>query len=81
MLSAEPQPKELTMKFANVGTVDRLLRLIIGAALIAVLFVMSQIEFQSAPGIAAIAVGAILIITATIKFCPIYGLLGWRTRP
>ncbi len=69
------------MKFANVGTADRLLRLMIGAALIAAPFLMSQIEPQSAPGIAAMVVGAVLIVTAVIKFCPIYGLFGWRTRP
>lgn len=69
------------MKFANVGTADRLLRLIIGAAFIAAPFLMSQIEPQSAPGVAAIVVGAILIVTAIIRFCPIYGIFGWRTRP
>ena len=69
------------MKFANVGTADRLLRLMIGAALITAPFLMSQIEPQSAPGIAAMVVGAVLIVTAVIKFCPIYGLFGWRTRP
>lgn len=69
------------MKFANVGTVDRLLRLIIGAALIAAPFFMIQLEPSRAQGIAAIVIGAVLVVTAVVKFCPIYGILGWRTRP
>lgn len=68
------------MRFANVGTADRLIRLLIGAGLIALPF-FADIEPSAPSGIAFIAVGVILVITAVVKFCPIYGILGWRTRP
>ena len=67
------------MGFANVGTVDRIFRLIVGAALVAAVFVMN-IALGSAPGIAMLGIGGILIVTALIRFCPIYGVFGWRTK-
>ncbi|MEL6323866.1 MAG: DUF2892 domain-containing protein [Pseudomonadota bacterium] len=78
------------MSFANVGTIDRVLRLILGAILIALPFALPALALPFAlpalalpaiPGIASMAVGAILVITAFVSFCPIYGVLGLRTRP
>ena len=68
------------MKFANVGAFDRLLRLILGGGLIALPFLYAGLEPSSMGGIAAMVVGAILVVTAVVKFCPIYGIFGWRTR-
>ena len=68
------------MRFANVGSLDRLLRLIVGAGLIALPFFYAGLEPSSMGGIAAIVVGAVLVVTAVVKFCPIYGIFGWRTR-
>ena len=69
------------MSFANVGTADRLFRLILGAILIALPFVVASVELPAALGIVSLVAGAILVITAVVKFCPIYGVFGWRTRP
>lgn len=69
------------MRFANVGSFDRILRIILGAALLALPFVWGGIAPQAVAGIAAIVAGLVLIVTAIVKFCPIYGVLGLRTRP
>ena len=68
------------MRFANVGTLDRMIRILLGAAFIALPFLREEILLSSATGIAATAVGVILILTAIVQFCPIYGILGLRTR-
>ena len=72
---------ETKMRFANVGTIDRLARLLVGLGLIALPFLMASIALPAVPGIVAIAVGAVLVVTAVIKFCPIYGVFGLRTAP
>ncbi|MEL6507397.1 MAG: DUF2892 domain-containing protein [Pseudomonadota bacterium] len=69
------------MQLANVGTADRLFRLVVGAILIALPFFVPSMALPAPTGIASTAAGAILIITALIKFCPIYGIFGLRTRP
>jgi hypothetical protein len=61
---------------ANVGTVDRIFRLAAGAAAIA---------FGSMGGLAtpwdvvAIAAGCVFVLTALVKFCPLYMILGFNT--
>ncbi len=69
------------MSFANVGSVDRIIRILIGAALIAYIFLAGNVAPSSGLGIGAIAAGAILIGTAFISFCPLYAIFGLRTRP
>lgn len=69
-------------KFANVGRIDRLIRIIVGAALVALPF-LSSAEIL---GTALFAwglpvVGAILIATGSISFCPLYRLIGASTAP
>jgi len=57
----------------NVGSFDQILRLIIGAVLIALAY------FGILSGTAAIiayVVAAITIITGLVKFCPLYSILG-----
>jgi hypothetical protein len=56
---------------ANVGTVDRVLRAILGIALI-VLALTGQIGAWGWIGIVPLA-------TAVFRFCPVYTLLGIRT--
>ena len=67
---------ETKMRFANVGTVDRMARLIIGLVLIALPFLVASMALPAVSGIASVAVGGILTLTAIVKFCPIYGVLG-----
>ncbi len=65
---------------ANVGTIDRILRLIIGLALIITPFAANLPLFDAASyKYVAVAVGAILVATAAIKFCPLYRIFGLRT--
>jgi hypothetical protein len=66
---------------ANIGTIDRILRLLIGIAAIALVFV-GPIAASGGWGwqrIALVAVGAIMVGTSMVKFCPLYRLFGLRT--
>lgn len=65
---------------ANIGTIDRILRLLVGLALVAIPFLVDPATF-GAPAVryAVIAVGAVLILTAAVRFCPLYRLVGMRT--
>lgn len=58
---------------ANVGTIDRVIRLIAGAALIAFGY-MGGLE--SPWNIVAIGAGSVFVLTAVIKFCPAYAICG-----
>ena len=55
----------------NVGTVDRVLRVVAGAALLSLVFVGPQ-----TPGG---WIGVVPLATALIGFCPAYRILGIRT--
>ena len=56
---------------ANIGTTDRLVRIVAGLALIA-LALMGQIGIWG-------WLGLVLLGTAFLKFCPAYTLFGIRT--
>lgn len=58
---------------ANVGTIDRVLRLLVGLALLSLVFVGPQTLWG--------LLGLIPIATAAFRFCPLYRLLGLRTCP
>ena len=66
---------QLLVRRANVGGIDRLLRVVIGLALLAFLFLGEG----SARWLGAI--GVIPLLTALISFCPLYSLFGIRTCP
>ena len=55
----------------NIGSIDRILRIVAGIALIA----MAVAGIFSPWG----WVGAILLATAFMKFCPIYKILGLKS--
>ena len=55
----------------NIGSVDRVLRLVVGIALLAMVFVGPKTPWGW--------IGAVLIVTALISFCPLYRLFGIRT--
>lgn len=55
----------------NVGSPDRIARIILGVVIIAIGF-----YFQSWWGV----IGIVPIITATLNFCPVYKLLGVNTK-
>jgi len=55
----------------NIGTADRVARLIVGLGLIALVFVGPQTPWGW--------LGLIPIATAIVRFCPAYRLIGLRT--
>lgn len=60
----------------NVGTPDRIIGIILGLALIVLPFVMGWAQVAM---IVSIAIGLVLIITAMVRFCPLYRLLNLST--
>lgn len=62
---------------SNVGTIDRAARLILGLVLIiAPLINLFGIWSSDAWGYSAMAVGAVLVATAFMRFCPMYRIFG-----
>ncbi|NNE54108.1 MAG: DUF2892 domain-containing protein [Sulfitobacter sp.] len=65
---------------ANLGTIDRLLRLIIGLALIGMpLLNVPSVWENRGLGFLCMAIGLVLVATALFRFCPIYRVLGIST--
>lgn len=65
----------------NVGTPDRIARIVIGAVLVLLPLVSGLALFANPLWFwAAIVVGAVLIVTAIVRFCPLYAILGLSTR-
>ena len=56
---------------ANVGSIDRVLRIVVGLALIALVFVGPQTPWGW--------IGVVPLATALIGWCPVYTLFGWNT--
>lgn len=69
------------MKLANVGSADRMIRLVLGVIFAVIPFVVSGVSPGSTLGIVSFVAAAIMVITATVKFCPVYGILGLRSAP
>lgn len=66
----------------NVGSIDRALRFVLGAALLAAPFLpplASSFAETGAGKYAVAAVGIVLLGTAIFRFCPAYRLFGIRT--
>ncbi len=57
----------------NVGTVDRVFRVILGLVLLSLVFIGPQTYWG--------LIGIIPLATALFGYCPAYSLLGIRTRP
>ena len=59
---------------ANVGTADRVLRIVVGLVLLSLIFLLEgTVRWVG-------LLGLVLIVTAFIGYCPAYGLFGLRTR-
>jgi hypothetical protein len=59
---------------ANIGTADRVVRILLGIVLLALVFLLEG-------GVRWIGlIGLVLIATAFVRYCPAYGLLGLRTN-
>ncbi len=60
---------------ANTGTMDRLIRAIVGLALLVFFFVGDgDMRYLG-------LIGIVPLLTAVIGYCPLYGLLGMSTCP
>jgi hypothetical protein len=57
----------------NIGNLDRALRVVLGLALIALVFVGPQTPWGW--------LGVIPLVTGLVRFCPLYTLLGVSTCP
>ena len=64
----------------NIGSADRIVRIILGLTLILIPFVSGLALFAN-PFLqwGAVLVGAVLIVTALVRFCPLYAILGLST--
>lgn len=61
---------------SNVGTIDRAIRFLAGAAVIAFGY-MGGLELPW--NAVAIGAGCVFVLTSLIKFCPLYPILGINT--
>ena len=60
---------------ANIGKLDRILRLVLGIVLI----VLGAVSFTGGLQIAAIVAGIVALATAGMRFCLLYRVLGVST--
>lgn len=61
----------------NVGTPDRIARIVIGAVLVLLPLVSGLAIFANPVWLwASLIVGAVLIVTGLVRFCPLYAALG-----
>lgn len=57
----------------NVGTTDRIVRIILGLAILSLLFILDgNMKYLG-------LIGLVPLLTAFIKFCPLYTLFGIST--
>lgn len=61
----------------NVGTIDRVVRAVIGVAAVIGAF---SVGLTSVWGIVLAVVAVIALVTAVVGFCPLYRLLGISTH-
>jgi hypothetical protein len=61
------------MAFKNEGTIDRVLRIIAGAALVSLVFVGPETPWGW--------IGVVPLVTGLVGNCPVYSLLGISTCP
>jgi len=58
----------------NVGSIDRIVRVVVGLALLSLWFVLSG------PARYVALAGLVPLLTAAIGFCPLYTLIGLKTN-
>ncbi|MBI1339925.1 DUF2892 domain-containing protein [bacterium] len=57
----------------NEGTIDRVLRVVAGLAILSLVFIGPQTPWAW--------IGLVPLVTGLVGFCPVYGLFGLRTCP
>lgn len=64
----------------NVGTIDRVFRLLLGIILLAAPFVSGLAVFASSTAtLISVIAGIVMLGTSALKFCPLYRIFGIRT--
>ena len=64
----------------NVGTLDRMIRGILGIVLLALPFVSGLALFDSTLAtIISVVIGLVMLAVAATRSCPLYTILGMRT--
>ena len=64
----------------NVGTIDRVLRAVLGIVLLYLAFLSGLPLFaEGLPKYAAAIIGIVMLVTSTLKLCPLYSVLGLKT--
>lgn len=64
----------------NVGSTDRMVRIILGAILIALPLLGIVSSLSSTLGVIMLIVGAVFVITGFVSFCPLYRIIGASTK-
>jgi fatty acid desaturase len=62
----------------NMGTADRIIRILI-AAIVAVLYFTGTIS--GTLGIVLLVLAGVFVLTSLVSFCPLYAPFGFRTCP
>ncbi len=60
----------------NVGTIDRTLRIIVGAALLIAFFLLPEAGYRW-----FLLIGIVPLATGLMSSCPVYSILGLSTCP
>lgn len=64
----------------NVGTIDRIMRAILGAGLLYLAFLSGLPAFDGALlKYGAALVGVVMLVVAAVRICPIYSIFGIKT--
>ncbi len=64
----------------NVGTVDRVIRAIIGVVLLGLVFGTDIGVLQEGVlRIIAIVAGFVMLVVAAVRICPLYSIFGFKT--
>ncbi len=63
----------------NENGVDRALRLVLGVVLLVASYMWFGVADGAITGIIAAVIGAVLVITGLVGFCPAYRLVGMST--
>lgn len=65
---------------ANIGNIDRVIRIVLGFALIGAPFFTGLALFENITVmVVSVLAGIVMLATSTMRFCPIYRILGIQT--
>lgn len=62
----------------NMGSVDKVVRIIVAAVLVALYY---KGVLTGTLGIVAVVLAAVFVLTSLVSFCPLYALVGINTCP